>query len=90
MLDVRYSSRFKKDFKTCTKRGYDLQKLLTVINTLRIPSPLPDGSRDHQLIGDYKNYRECHISPDWLLIYCYDGDILVLYRTGTHADLFGM
>ena len=90
MLDVRYSSRFKKDFKTCTKRGYDLQKLLTVINTLRIPSPLPDGSRDHQLIGDYKNYRECHISPDWLLIYCYDEDILVLYRTGTHADLFGM
>ena len=90
MLDVRYSSRFKKDFKTCTKRGYDLQKLLTVINTLRIPSPLPDGSRDHQLIGDYKNYRECHISPDWLLIYCYDGDILVLYRTGTHADWFGM
>lgn len=90
MLDVRYSSRFKKDFKTCTKRGYDLQKLLTVINTLRIPSPLPDGSRDHQLIGDYKNYRECHISPDWLLIYCYDGDILVLYRTGTHADSFGM
>lgn len=90
MLDVRYSSRFKKDFKICTKRGYDLQKLLTVINTLRIPSPLPDGSRDHQLIGDYKNYRECHISPDWLLIYCYDGDILVLYRTGTHADSFGM
>jgi mRNA interferase YafQ len=90
VLDVRYSSRFKKDFKTCTKRGYDLQKLLTVINTLRIPSPLPDGSRDHQLTGDHKNYRECHISPDWLLIYCYDGDILVLYRTGTHADLFGM
>jgi mRNA interferase YafQ len=90
VLDVRYSSRFKKDFKTCTKRGYDLQKLLTVINTLRIPSPLPDGSRDHQLTGDHKNYRECHISPDWLLIYCYDEDILVLYRTGTHADLFGM
>lgn len=90
MLDVRYSSRFKKDFKTCTKRGYDLLKLQTVINTLRIPSPLPDGNTDHQLAGDYKNYRECHISPDWLLIYCYDGDILVLYRTGTHADLFGM
>ena len=69
MLDVRYSSWFKKDFKTCTKRGYDLQKLLTVINTLRIPSPLPDGNRDHQLAGDHKNYRECHISPDWLLIY---------------------
>ena len=80
----------KKDFKTCTKRGYDLRKLQTVINTLRIPSLLPDGNRDHQLTGDHKAYRECHISPDWLLIYCYDGDVLVLYRTGTHADLFGM
>ena len=90
MLDVRYSSRFKKDFKACKKRGYDLQKLHKVINTLRIPSPLSDGNRDHQLTGDHKDYRECHISPDWLLIYCYDGDILVLFRTGTHADLFGM
>lgn len=90
MLDVKYSSRFKKDFKTCTKRGYDLRKLQTVIDTLRIPSPLPDGNRDHQLTGNYKACRECHISPDWLLIYCYDGDMLVLYRTGTHADLFGM
>ena len=90
MLDVRYSSRFKKDFKTCTKRGYNLRKLQTVINTLRIPSPLPDGNRDHQLTGNHKASRECHISPDWLLIYCYDGDVLVLYRTGTHADLFGM
>ena len=88
MLDVKYSSRFKKDFKTCTKRGYDLRKLQTVINTLRIPSLLPDGNRDHQLTGDHKAYRECHISSDWLLIY--DGDVLVLYRTGTHADLFGM
>ena len=54
MLDVRYSSRFKKDFKTCKKRGYDLRKLQTVINTLRIPSPLPDGNRDHQLTGIIK------------------------------------
>ncbi len=61
-----------------------------MINTLRIPSPLPDGNRDHQLTGNHKAYRECHISPDWLLIYCYDGDALVLYRTGTHADLFEM
>lgn len=90
MLDVRYSSRFKKDFKACKKRGYDLQKLRAVIDTLRIQSPLPDGNRDHQLTGDHKDYRECHVSPDWLLIYCYDGDVLVLYRTGTHADLFGL
>ena len=90
MLDVRYSTNIKKDFKTCTKRGYNLRKLQTVINTLRIPSPLPDGNRDHQLTGNHKAYRECHISPDWLLIYCYDGDALVLYRTGTHADLFEM
>ncbi len=53
MLDVRYSSRFKKDFKTCTKRGYNLRKLQTVIDTLRIPSPLPDGNRDHQLTGNH-------------------------------------
>ncbi len=90
MLEVRYSNRFKKDFKTCAKRGYDLRKLQTVVDTLRIPAPLSDSNRDHKLTGDYGEYRECHIAPDWLLIYRYDDAALLLARTGTHSDLFGL
>lgn len=90
MLDVRYSTKFKKDFKVCSKRGYDLKRLQGVIDTLRIPAPLPIGNRDHNLSGNFSRYRECHVGPDWLLVYEYDGDTLVLYRTGTHADLFGL
>lgn len=89
MLDVRYSSKFKKDFKVCVKRHYKLDLLQQVIDTLRIPEPLPVQNSDHDLSGNYSDYRECHISPDWLLIYCQRGQELYLYRTGTHADLFG-
>lgn len=90
MLDVRYTTKFKKDFKTCAKRRYKLERLQQVINTLRIPEPLPPKNADHNLSGNYVDYRECHIEPDWILIYRQDKSELLLYRTGTHADLFGM
>ena len=90
MLKVRYSTRFKKDFKTCVKRGYQMPLLQQAIDTLRIPAPLPPKNKDHNLIGNYSGYKECHIEPDWLLIYKQTEDELRLDRTGTHADLFGM
>lgn len=89
MLDIRYSSKFKKDFKTCVKRQYKMNLLQQVIDTLRIPEALPVQNSDHDLSGNYSGYRECHILPDWLLIYCQKEQELYLYRTGTHADLFG-
>ena len=90
MLDVRYSTKFKKDFKTCVKRGYKMPLLQQVIDILRIPDVLPPKNRDHNLSGNYSRHRECHIEPDWLLIYQQEDNELLLYRTGTHSDLFGL
>ncbi|MDE6052726.1 MAG: type II toxin-antitoxin system YafQ family toxin [Lachnospiraceae bacterium] len=90
MLNVRYSTKFKKDFKTCVKRDYKMTLLQQAIDTLRIPAPLPAKNKDHNLSGNYSGYRECHIEPDWLLIYKQTDNELKLDRTGTHADLFGM
>lgn len=90
MLDVRYSTKFKKDFKTCVKRHYKMELLQQAIDILRIPDALPPKNRDHNLSGNYSKYRECHIEPDWLLIYRQENNELLLYRTGTHADLFDM
>lgn len=90
MLNVRYSTRFKKDFKTCVKRGYKMSLLQQAIDTLRIPAQLPLKNKDHNLSGNYSGYRECHIEPDWLLIYKQTDDELRLDRTGTHTDLFRM
>lgn len=88
MLSVRYSTIFKRDFKACEKRRYDMQLLKQVIDTLRIPEQLPAKNQTHKLTGDYVNYWECHIAPDWLLIYKQTADELFLYCLGTHADLF--
>lgn len=63
--------------------------LLAVINTLLVPAQLPKQNKDHQLTGNYSGYRECHILPNWLLIYKQAGNELQLYRTGTHSELFG-
>ena len=90
MLNVRYSTQFKKDFKTCIKRGYKIPLLQQIIDTLRIPAPLPTNNRDHNLSGNYFGYKGCHITPDWLLIYKQTDTELKLDRTGTHADLFKM
>lgn len=90
MLKIRYHSTFKKDYKKIVKRGYDVRLLETVIGLLAEQKPLPEKYRDHNLIGNYSGCRECHITPDWLLIYEINEDELVLYltRTGSHSDLF--
>mgnify|MGYP002774649414 FL=1 len=90
MLDVVLSNRFKKDLKLAAKRGLDLAELETVVNRLAAQQPLPDKNRDHSLTGDYIGFRECHIRPDWLLVYRIDGEdlVLFLFRTGSHTDLF--
>jgi mRNA interferase YafQ len=88
MLDVNYSTKFKKDFKLCIKRNWNMELLQQTIDTLRIPEPLPINNKVHNLTGEYSGYSECHIEPDWLLIYRYSDDVLNLHRTGTHSDLF--
>lgn len=90
MYNIRPTSTFQKDLKRIKKRGYDISLLTEVIRTLASGLPLPEKNRDHRLAGDYAGCRECHIAPDWLLIYELDGDELILYltRTGTHSDLF--
>lgn len=89
MLNVNYSGQFKKDYKRCQKRGWNIELLKYVVAILAIPDILPPQNRDHNLSGDYAGRRECHIAPDWLLIYEIDGSDLYLERTGTHSDLFG-
>lgn len=84
------TSMFKKDLKLAKKRGYNLSLLSDVVDTLAQGIPLPEKYKDHSLIGNYKGCRECHITPDWLLIYEISDNELILYltRTGTHSDLF--
>lgn len=90
MYRIRPTTRFQKDLKRIQKRGYDLELLTEVIRKLATGEELPPKNRDHVLVGDYSGCRECHIAPDWLLVYEIDGDELLLYltRTGTHSDLF--
>lgn len=89
MLKKSYSNQFKKDYKTITKRGLNIGLLDDVIRQLCIPSNLPDKNKDHLLAGNWAGHRECHVQPDWLLIYRYEGsDTIVFVRTGTHSDLF--
>lgn len=88
MLDLQYSSKFKKDYKTIIKRNYHLQLLQDVLTILCNEQPLSPKYKDHTLSGNYEGHRECHITPDWLLIYKIEHNILILTRTGTHSDLF--
>lgn len=90
MLNIRYSAKFKKDYKTIIKRGYNPILLQKVLEILCTQQPLPPKYKDHSLTGDYSSHRECHITPDWLLIYKIEADTLtlILTRTGTHSDLF--
>ncbi|MCM1252632.1 MAG: type II toxin-antitoxin system YafQ family toxin [Clostridium sp.] len=88
MLIITPTGKFKKDYKLCKKRGCNMELLKEIIDTLAIPEELSPKYDDHNLKGNYKNKRECHITPDWLLVYRIEGDRLMLYRTGTHADLF--
>jgi mRNA interferase YafQ len=81
-------AQFRRDVKLAQKRGKDVAKLREVILLLIDGIPLPARCKDHPLGGDWKHYRDCHIEPDWVLIYRIDGDDLYLVRTGTHSDLF--
>lgn len=88
MLNVIFTNQFKKDYKLCQKRGYNMALIESIIQTLSIPEPLNPKHREHILSGNYANKKECHVQPDWLLVYQITDDELVLYRTGTHSDLF--
>jgi mRNA interferase YafQ len=86
---VYESPRFLRDIKRIKKRGLDLSKLRHVVTLLSERQPLPIRYRDHALTGNWIGHRDCHIQPDWVLIYQIDDDDLILERTGTHSDLFG-
>lgn len=90
-LTVKFTTQFRKDYKLAMKRGLRIALLEEVVERLAMGESLPEKNRDHALTGDWVGHRECHIQPDWLLIYRIEDDVLVLTlaRTGTHSDLFG-
>lgn len=92
MYQVKMTGAFKKSYKLMIKRGFDVSALDEVIDTLRQGKTLDEKYRDHMLTGKYTGFRECHIKPDWLLVYLIENDILTLtlVDTGSHADIFGM
>lgn len=87
---IKWTTQFKKDYKRAMKRGRDMDAIDDVIAKLSNGEKLPDSMRDHELVGEWAGNRECHIQPDWLLVYRLEGDVLVLTlaRTGSHSDLF--
>jgi mRNA interferase YafQ len=89
MKKISRTNRFKKDVKKMKKRGKSFDVFKQVIQQLAEGEPLDENFRDHKLKGNYVGTRECHIEPDWLLIYEEYDDELILFRTGTHSDLFG-
>jgi mRNA interferase YafQ len=90
MWQLIYTKRFEKSVARCIKRGYDMNLLKEVANILVTGSPLPEKYRPHKLSGDFSKHWECHIKPDWLLIYRYNEEAaqLIIEDTGTHSDLF--
>jgi len=90
MYTVKPTTKFQKDLKRVQRRGYDVTLLTEVVEKLAAGETLDAGFNDHPLRGQYTGCRECHITPDWLLIYKISGDSLYLFltRTGTHSDLF--
>ena len=92
MLELRFTSKFKKDYKCLKRQGKDLVKLEATLEMLVRGEALSESMRDHSLGGTYRGHRECHIEPDWLLIYRIDegGLVLVTTRTGSHSELLGL
>lgn len=88
MLTPLFSNRFQKDYALLKRRGKNLEKLQNVIKLLADCLPLEPRHRDHPLVGEWNGYRDCHIEPDWILIYRTTDTDLILERTGTHSDLF--
>ena len=91
ILKVIRSNRFLKDLEIAKRRGFNLSKLAFVVDKLANREQLEPKYKDHSLSGEYKDFRECHVQPDWLLIYTIDDEELelFLFRNGTHSDLFG-
>ena len=87
-MTILYTSQFKRDFKKAEKQKKDIEKLRSVISDLDSGNPLDPLFRDHQLVSNWKGYRECHITPDWLLIYRLTPNELILVRLGSHTELF--
>ena len=92
MRQIVFTSQYKRDLKLALRRKLPEEKLNEVIKLLANDQPLPAANKDHALKGEFRGFRECHIQPNWLLMYRKDDHMLqlVLMRTGTHADLFGM
>ena len=88
MLKIVTTTRFEREVKLAASQGKDLDKLRLIMQKLSVQEPLEAKHKDHSLIGNYCGRRECHIQPDWLLIYFVDADRIIFERTGTHADLF--
>ena len=90
MYEVKFTTAFKKSYKLMKKRGLDISLLDDAVDKLRQGIPLEEKYKDHGLSGNYEGFRECHIKPDWLLIYLIENDILTLtlVDTGSHSDLF--
>ena len=87
-MNIQYTTQFKKDYKKVQKQNKDVEKLKLIIEKLLGETKLEEHFIDHNLTGKWKNYRECHITPDWLIIYKKTADILILVRTGSHSELF--
>ena len=87
MLKAQFGSKFKKDYKKAGKQGRDVELLKTVITRLQGQEKLDSKFRDHDLIGNWKGCRECHLGPDWLLIYRIEEDTIVFIRTGSHSEI---
>ena len=88
MLQPAYTTQFQKDLKKMKKRGKDLQKIKAIIKDLVHEKTLKDRYKDHKLVGNYHGRRECHIAPDWLLVYKSSSYDIIFERTGSHSDLF--
>jgi mRNA interferase YafQ len=88
MLEVRVTARFKKEVKKAARQQKKMQKLGAAIDLLQAEKPLPSRLLDHALTGNYVGHRECHLTPDWLLIYKIEESTLILVRTGSHSELF--
>lgn len=89
MLKIVLSNQFKKDIKLCKSRGLNIDDLKVIVDDLASGKTLPNKYKDHNLLGEFAGFKECHIHPDWLLIYKIEScDCLFLFRSGTHSDLF--
>lgn len=88
MKEIRFANRFKKELKLMQKWGKNPDRFAEIMKFLERGIPLPEKFKDHKLQGEFKNFRDCHIEPDWILIYSVSENEVIFERTGTHSDLF--